>query len=317
MNWTKFGIIFSTICMGIFLISDINIYQLNALNLQQKHYNQVLDRAVDDGVANLVEVSTNNELILSKEKAINQFYYSLFSNFGVLGNSLEEEKLRNHIPIILVTDEDGFFIQYSEEYTIDDESILVKRWSEKLPYVFKEDNLIYQFTLSSYLKIYNINTNEVVEGYVSDLKDLYPDSIMNDSNFDTVRRNSIISSIEKQMNYYINQYNNIAGNFDITYRFWVPAIEKTDWHRTIDDRSLLVLFQGYPYRNSGIGTFNRYSFGGSRLKKSKIYVVTEEQGIKYYHRTDCIHNDSEVLAMYYSREECAAEGAFPCLLCNP
>ncbi len=318
MKWSNFAILFAALDIVLILILGIRTDNLSAITLKQIEYNKALDSAVDDGTVNLVELGENKNLVLNKDRAVNQFYNSLFSNFGVLGNSTNENRLKEHVPIILVTDNDGFYLLYSESFNTGQDDILVQRWSEKIPYAYQEGNLIIHFTLEDYITVYDISSNQIAEGTVTDLKEIYPDTFMADNDeFDTVRRNAIISTIEKYMNYYINRYNRIAYQFGITYQFWLPQIDKTDWNRTIDDRSMLVIFQGYPYNVGYADTYNRYSFGGARIKKSNTYFITEEHGIKYYHKSNCIHASNSTGETYYSKEECAQEGAFPCQDCRP
>jgi hypothetical protein len=83
---------------------------------------------------------------------------------------------------------------------------------------------------------------------------------------------------------------------------------------------MFVLFQGYPYNVGNLDTYNRYAFGGARIKKmTQYYITTGGSGLKYYHKSSCEHLinvlDQEVI--YFTREECALNGAFPCPDCNP
>ena len=319
MKLTNLAIIFVILEICIFSILNIRTDNLTAITNKNMEYNKMLDSAIDDGIIDLVEVDSKRNLILNKEVAVTQFYTSLYANFGILGDSSKETKLRGYVPVILVTDTDGFYINYTDSYQSLDGVLQVKRWSEKIPYTYTSENLIYKFTLGTYVTIYDSNTNEVREGDYTDLESFYPDSIMSDKEtFDTYRRNAIITEIEKYMNDYINEYNKIAYQFGITYQFWLPVIDKADWYRTIDDISMLVIFQGYPYNVGSLDTYNRYALGGARIKKTQMYYITEENGVKYYHKADCNHYDSNNLGFsYYSKEECALEGAFPCPDCNP
>lgn len=318
MKLTNLAVIFSLIAISLFVIIDIRVNTLSAMTTKKIEYNQALDNAIDDGLIDLVKKDSDNNFTLQKEKAVEIFYNSLYANFGAMGDSNLQEKLKEHIPIILVTDTDGYYIYYTDTYEQDGETLLCRRWSEKLPYVYEDGDLIYRFTLNSYVTIYDKASNQVSEGEYKDLKDLYPGSIMTDEEtFDTYRRSAIIGELEKSMNYYINHYNDFASQFGITYQFWLPQVDKTDWYRTIDDISMFVLFQGYPYNAGNLDTYNRYVFGGARIKKSKVYYITEASGVKYYHKADCsLVTDKSI--SYHSKEECAKEEkAFPCLECNP
>ena len=317
MKLTNLAIIFFVIELTLITILDIRMINLAAVSNRRVEYDKELDSAIEDGVMNLVEVDSKRNLVLNKEVAVNQFYESLFANFGVIGNGQAENKLKGYIPVILITDTDGFYINYSDTYVSNGETLLGQKWTEKMPYAYQDGNLIYSFTLGTYVTLYNKSTNAIYEGEYKDLAAQFPESIMtNVETFDTIRRNTIIGAIEQSMNYYINLYNKIASQYGITYQFWLPQIDKTDWYRTIDDISMLVVFQGYPYSPASMDTYNRYALGGARITKSKVYYITEDNGLKYYHKEECPHVNISGMA-YYTKEECALEGAYPCLECRP
>lgn len=318
MKLTNLAIIFSIIAASLFTIINIRVNHLSAVVKKSIEYNKMVDSAVDDGVMNLVEVDSNREIHLNKDKAVEQFYTSLYVNFGVIGDSIKEKQLQTYIPIILITYMDGYYIYYTDTYESNGEILTCRRWTEKLPYSFKDDRFIYSFTLSEEVIIYDKETNAVKKGNYHDLSLNYPDTILaDDSKFDLERRNAIIGSIEDSMRYYVNRYNHIANQFGITYRFFLPQIDQTDWYRTIDDISMLVIFQGYPYGTIGLDTYNRFSIGGARINKlSNYYVELDVNGKEYYHKSDC---ESVIITSrpYDTKEECALEGAYPCPNCNP
>lgn len=314
MKWTNIAVLFCLLEFTLFIILDMRVSNLTAIINQKVEYNKALDSAIDDGVINLVEVDSQRNLVLNKEIAVKQFYQSLYANFRVMGNGRLEGKMKGYIPVILVTDEDGFYLYYSDTYISGGETLLTQRWSEKQPYAYELSNYSINFTLDTYLKVYDKNTHEVFEGEYKELVGMFQNTLLeNEETFHTVRRNTIISAIEENMNYYINKHNNIAYQFGITYQFWLPEIDKTDWYRTIDDISMLVIFQGYPYHSASMDTYNRYAVGGSRIRKSKAYYITEESELKYYHKSNCSHlSNNTYTTTYFSREECALEGAYPC-----
>lgn len=317
MKWTNLAIVFFLLELSLFTILDVRMNNVQAVVNKKVEYSKALDSAIDDGVINLVEVDSNRNLILKKENAVEQFYQSLYANFGIIGNGVKENTLKGYIPIILVTDSDGFYIYYSDTYKTNNEVLVVQRWSEKYPYVYEQDGLIFNFTLGNYLTVYDKNTDSLYKGEYKDLVEVFPGSILaNFDTFDAIRRNTIISRIEEKMNYYINQHNLVTKQFGITYNFWLPQIDKTDWYRTIDDISMLVVFQGYPYNVASLDTFNRYTIGGARIRRTNEFYITEENGRKYYHKSSCSHviiTDQQ----YYTKEECALEGAYPCIDCKP
>ena len=118
------------------------------------------------------------------------------------------------------------------------------------------------------------------------------------------------------MKLYINKHNHIASQYGITYTFALPTISDDDWNRTIDDISMMILFQGYQYGTSRTMVYNRYTISGARLRKSQLFYIQEYNGKKYYHTEDCelLTDKSDV---YKTKEECAKEGAFECPICKP
>ena len=317
MKLTNLAILFFIIELTMITILDLRTNNLTAVSNRRIEYDKELDSAIEDGVANLVEVDSKRNLVLNKDAAASQFYESLSANFGVSGNGQAENRLKGYIPVILITDTDGFYINYSNTYVSNGETLLDQKWTEKIPYAYQDGNLIYRFTLGAYVTLYDKSTNAIYDGEYKDLAAQFPGTIMaNDETFDTIRRNAIIGAIEQSMNYYINLHNSIAYQYGITYQFWLPQIDKTDWYRTIDDISMLVIFQGYPYTPASMDTYNRYALGGARITKLKAYYITEENRLKYYHREECPNVNMSGMA-YYTKEECALEGAYPCLECSP
>lgn len=317
MKLTDLALIFLILEIILFGILDIRYNQLKAVSASKNAYNTALDNAVDDSCYFLVEEDSGRNLYTNKDRAVEEFFLSLFANFGVMGQAVSEKKLQSYVPIVLVTDRDGFYINYSD-VLVQEESIIIRRWTEKIPYTYEDEKLVCCFTLGSFLRIYNKESKENLEGDYGDIRAFLPDSpLREEENFDTIRRNSIINVLKENMNIYINYYNSIAAQFGITYEFWLPEVSRTDWYRTIDDVSVFVIFQGYPYRGSSLDTYNRYAFGGARIKKSNSFYIQEKEGKKYYHRDGCRLLTQAREEAFYSKKECAEEGAFPCPECIP
>ncbi len=318
MKLTDLALIFLIFEILLFSMLDIRFNQLEAVTEKSNAYNTALDNAVDDGCYFLVEEDSSRSLHTNKEKAAEQFLTALYSNFGVIGQPALEEKLKRYIPVILVTDRDGFYVNYSEVTVMGGEKLLVKRWSEKIPYAYEDDKVICSFTLANYVRVFDKASNTSVEGDYRDVKDMISCSFFQEEEqFNEVRRNTVINEIEKNMENYINYYNEIAGQFGITYKFWLPLVDRTDWDRTIDDVSLFVVFQGYPYNAASLDTYNRYAFGGARIRKARAFYITESGNKRYYHRENCTRLTETLGNPYYSKKECAKDGAFPCPKCIP
>lgn len=313
------AILFSILAMILFLITDARVNQLTNMVEKKIDYNKRIDSAIDDGIYHLVELDSSRNIVLNKEVAVEQFLNSLYANFHILGLSALETKLKLYIPIIVITDMDGFYIYYTDSFYDQGVSYVSSKWSEKIPYDYEENNIIYNFTMSDYLRLYDKNKNCRLEGVYKELSKQYPKTILEDDTvFDLVRRETIIGHIEEYMNYYINHHNKIAEQYGITYRFVLPQIDQADWYQTIDDISMLVIFQGYPYTENGTDTYNRYALGGARISKNKLYYVEKslDSEVYYYHKEECNYLLKKQ-QVYMTKEECALQGAFPCPECNP
>lgn len=319
MKLTNLCILFVVLEVSLIIIMDSRTDHLTVIGEKSIMYNQAIDNSVDDGVMDLVEVDSKRNIVLNKEKAVEQFFVSLYANFGITADEVMQRKLREHIPIILVTDFDGFYIYYMESYKTVDNVILSSRWSEKYPYTYEDYNFVYKFTFGDTVTLYDRAAEEIIYGNYKELGEKYTESVMaKEDTFDKIRRTAIIQELEKQMNYYINRYNTISYQFGITYQFWLPNIDKADWYRTIDDISIFVIFQNYPYYTGSLDTYNRYSFGGARITKSTKYYILEVEGIRYYHKDNCAYiGRNKPDTAYFTKEESAGKGAFPCTVCKP
>jgi hypothetical protein len=123
------------------------------------------------------------------------------------------------------------------------------------------------------------------------------------------------------MNEYCNQYNTIAKQYGITYHFGMPIIDNSEWSRSIDNPSIIVLFQGYPFGNGADNTYNRFAITGARINKKNRYYLEQKDWYYLYHKEDCIKLKGEGLFLlsepYYSIQECVKKGAYACPVCNP
>lgn len=315
MKITDFAIIFAMILLCVGVPLDIKMNNINAIAEKRIAYDMALESALDDAISSLVEVDSRREICLNKEKGMQRFYDSLFANFHISLDKSKQEQLKTYIPIILITDTDGYYIYYNTMYQSGGENLVKQSFTEKKPYAYEDPDFIYYFTFSDYLKLYDKHGNEVAEGKYKDLLSRYS-TLIPESQFDEIRRNAIINTLTDDMNYYINQHNRIGEHFGITYRFALPYIEHEDWDRTIDDISMVVFFQGYPYNANTNDVYNRYSLAGVRITKERVYYLQEKDSILYYHKEGCPLL-SDYSRMNYTKKNCAREGAFPCLECAP
>jgi hypothetical protein len=317
MKTTDLAILFVIITLPF-----MQILRIKSDNLQNTAYRSVLlnsyiDAAVEDASQAMIELSGGNKITISREKAMNAFLQTLFINFNV-NDRIDQLRLMAYIPAVVLIDYDGFSICSMEEYINSEGDIEQKMvWKPKKPYAYESDGFIYLFTLDSYVKVYNSDTNIYYEGSFTDLKEKLPGTLLKDVEiFEQVRKRTIVEAIESEVNNAINLHNTYAGRFGISYRFSPPSISNADWHRNIEDVGFLAFIQGIPI---GLGgeRFNSFALGASRIVRKKTYYIQQDSnGLFYYHRSQC-PNLTEKSEAYDSREECAGKGAFPCHYCRP
>lgn len=316
MKISNLAIIFVLISICLFLPLEIEKNEIQAITNKQMEYNRSVDTAVDDAIYSATEYDSGEVMKWNKEKAVEKFFHTLYINFGA--NTKEaQEKLRAYVPVLLLTEQDGFYVYYNEKVHTKKGEMIYQSWSEKYPYSYVHGDFVYQFTLGDFLRIYDKKKNQILEGTYKDLKDdiIKNDLLKNESMYEEVKRKCIIQSIKETLVYYVNQHNKIAEFYNIKYNFSFPVIKKEDWYRTIDSVSFLAVFQGYPYGNQ-LGYYNRYAFGGARVRKTDSYYINTVDGTLLYHKGFC-NKITDFSEPYLTKSECAKRGAFPCSVCNP
>lgn len=338
MKLHHYGILFVIIAFVFLIITDYKINCYTVVAEEKEKLDLSFTCAIDDAVINLVEADGVSGLKINKERTVNDFYLSLFASLGIMDNAEKQERIRNYIPVMAVTCEDGYYIYYSDEYKgTDHYTNISKRWSEKMPYYYEDNNFIYRFTLTDILTIYDkhrlLDPSGEQTVFVLDYHDLKddgmylnfrincPDSfLLKEEAFYLTRKECMIAKIEENLAYYCNHHNNIAKQYGITYNFSMPVADSSEWMRTIDNPSMIVMFQGYPFCN-GVDTYNRFTVAGARIKKNKVYYLEQKDWYYLYHKADCPKLKQTGLIFldepYYTVLDCVNKGAYACSACCP
>lgn len=147
------------------------------------------------------------------------------------------------------------------------------------------------------------------------------------SEFHTLRRNVIISTIREVLQEEINSHTAYAAIMGSSYDFTLPEISNDDWTNSINDISVLSFIQGLPIGMNRY--YNNYALGGSRIiEASYIYANTvNAPNEKYYHRESCVDvqayindpigNPTNMDNMFVNKYDAAAQGYYPCNKCKP
>ena len=174
------------------------------------------------------------------------------------------------------------------------------------------------------------------------------------SDFHILRRQVIVDIITQTLNEKMNHQNRYADMMGINYTFSLPSIARDDWMNAIDDVSVLAFVQGIPIGPKEY--YNNYALGSSRIIQTEyIYGTGNSFPSSYvdsngkvvdltrfittmtpngpglsahiYHKRHCPFvietKDSSgnpvtnVTRIYVNRNDAAAAGYYPCLICNP
>lgn len=265
--------------VSVFLTLNQKIDTVVAITKLQLQYNKAIDNAVEDAFLQVVDQDSLESTSIDFASVTNSFFRYLAWNMGLEIESTRAKTLTNYVPVIVYIVKDGLYLAYQKvegEDQIPKQSIKLSDgdWntsiyiSERIPFEQSTDTYQIQYTLTDYIRVIDIKTKEEYEGYYGDLVERFPDLLpSNKEEFDKERRLIIIDCLTESMNTYTEKHNTIAKQYGIKYQFSLPYIEEEEWYRTVDDISMLVLFQGYPYGNDTLGYYNRMALGGARVRK--------------------------------------------------
>ncbi|MEF2964206.1 hypothetical protein V3851_00060 [Paenibacillus sp. M1] len=321
MKITNLAILFVCIFFPFMLVLDMRTNDQETVLQLEDQYSAALRTAIQDAgkVLNINELQeyeaayeSEKYFKVNKELALDTFFRTLYLNFGVANDPIGQGTLASYIPVIGVTDYDGYYLYAMTEYVdATGQKIAKKMWRPKKPYAYSDNrgNAI-NFTLDSYVYAYDAVRGEWVKGYREDLEGETSIPLLNDSaNFDTVRRSTIVRNLQEDFAYFINAYNEYSTRYGISYTFKLPEISQEEWTNTVSDIGFMAFIQGMPV---GDQTYNNYAFGGGRLVKKTNYVgaVDNRTGIKYYYKEGCSFS-YEPQENFDNAEEAAAKGYFP------
>ncbi|ANX01231.1 hypothetical protein CSTERLE_06440 [Thermoclostridium stercorarium subsp. leptospartum DSM 9219] len=319
MKITDMAVLFVSIALSFALMLRIKNDNLKNAEYKSMILNRYLDTAVEDASNAMIVRGMDNKIFISREKAVEAFFTTLYVNFGIMHDEMAKDVLKAYIPVIVLIDYDGYWVYSAESYkNINGEIIQEMVWKPKKPYFHEKKGFVYLFTLDDYVKVFDTINKVFYEGRREELTSALPfDTLICDFDlFEEVRKRTIAESIKKDVNIAINKHNKYAKTYGIAYHFSPPSISDGNWQRNIEDIGILAFFQGIPVGIRG-ERFNSYALGAARIIRKNYYFIQQDiNGIYYYHRENCpIITEKDTI--YDNRRECALLGAFPCHICNP
>lgn len=260
---SDYGLIFALVFLTIAVITDSRILLLQKMEELNIWYDNAVDNAVEDAMEKIVELDDGETLTINKEEILERFFLGLSINLGLLEGDSAREQLECYFPVIAIMLEDGLYsweVNETQEY---------KEFSKKIPYCFETENYKIYYTFHDTIIYYNKSTETESKGVYQNIRKIYPIKELSDENFDEIRRRTIISTITDTINSQLEKHNTFAAAYGIYYYFSLPVIDMEEWYRTIDDVTLLCIFQGYPYAIPQLGTFNKMVLSGARIHKAE------------------------------------------------
>jgi len=320
MKITKFVIFFVLILLPFYVINNINVEHNRKNLVTQTLYNHAIDTAAQDAAKALITNGSQGaesqyeflkRVRINKEEAVQTFFNTMYLNFNVFDNSVGQGVIRSYIPVILIIGYDGYYVYYMDEY-INAAGVkeLKHVWSPKKPYAYSDQNgNTYSFTLDDYVTVNRNGDQKWFEGFRGEIASSASVALLNDAQtFDQVRRITIVNAVQKDIEYYINLYNNYAKRYGIAYTFTLPLISQEDWNNTIYDVGVLSFVQGIPM---GEKYYNNYALGGSRVVKKPLYNGIIANGRKYYYSQKSCTSSFATVEVFTSEKDAASNGYIP------
>lgn len=267
MSVSDYGGIFSGILIIVLFFHYIHFSNYEAVRNLQNTYNLAVDQAVEAALHDTVEYDGQGDLVINEQEVIHTFLTALYANLGIMEKPMEQELCKFYIPYILFVERDGI-IPFCHGENSNREVVSFSRKDKKMYEILGEKGDVLYVMLSD-MVVYESSEEVRVEGEYRDVIQELPVYFQWDYEvFLERKRDCVIELIKNCTKECINHQNEIALRYGIHYEFTLPKISYNDWYRSIEDVSMLVLFQGYPFGNGVTGRFNRFAFGGARIRKS-------------------------------------------------
>ena len=339
MKLSHLSILFVGIMVMLCVTTDIRTDNLKAMADAKNDMDFYMDQAMESTVETMMQVDSTGIETMNMDKAVDIFFSSMFASLGILSDPVAQERFRAYVPVIAVTAEDGYYLMYSDEYLgTDGYSYISRRWTEKMPYSYEDDDFIYRFSLGTDAILFDKNnimdptgtvklfdTNALAirtqEEYAALRTRLSSGSfLIDEEGFSLVRQQAIITQMEKNISWYLSRHNDIAAHFGITYQFNLPVASTSDWAKTIEGPGIIIVFQGMPLIEDATKVYNRMAFSGAGVRKGRVYYIEQDGWYYLYHLEGCRMLEGNLNIRkehYYSVKQCSEMGCFACPICDP
>lgn len=347
MKMHHFALTFAIFIVALIMMVNLNIRQKMMAAEEVRKIDLAVEKATVAAADRLRGYRLNRN-IEELNESVECFFDSLAADFGVADIPGKREEIMHYVPVIVITDTDGFRIAYWDVTEGEDGKEAVRRWTPKIYYTYSDNSaptgrkatgFLYRFTGKGEClccdingiagekgKVYGISglTETVSEKATEQEEDYYDFAelqiskrknydalILHPEEFELKRKEVMAAKLEEYMSYYCNSYNAVAKEFGIEYNFTIPTEDEEIYLRAADGVAFMAMFQGYPLSGDE-RYYNRFALSNTQVTEATVYAVDVDGK---YHRTDCERKNT-IVTYYNSRRECAENGAMPCECCR-
>lgn len=190
MKLYHYALIFVCFAIAMVAITDLSVSEKNYMAEGAEVENTIFDRAVVAATNRLLDTEEGASE-LKREEAVTAFYDSLFASFGISDMPASRENMKLYVPVICVTEPDGFYI-YSDEIVYSPSGTgteVFRCWTEKRTYNHRETtapsgyratDFIIRFMGEGYCYVFD--TQGIIHGTKGELFRIYLDDFIQEYN---------------------------------------------------------------------------------------------------------------------------------------
>lgn len=317
MAITDYAIFFLVIFFSLLIPNTLNTQIVKAMNRANIVYSEYAITACQDALRQTAlensqgeNIFFNNEI---RQNTVNTYYASLGRCLN-RDNPGQRANLETATPGIVLVDYDGYYICYNGAYdlknTLSDETEDIHVITEKYTWSRQYGNhYIVQFTLSDNVIVYDSDGHTykgsrdkafLAAGSPSEL------AFLNDESFEEEKNDVIVTAIEEQFNYIVNNYNKKTDMNSTQYTILFPRVEGEVNCRLFENPTIISFLQGKA-RNVHGQRATVFALGGEELDNRLRYFISGEDIQKYGYCLEDELQDAQIArvskALYFDEKK--------------
>ena len=294
MRRGHFILFFCFIFFGCLIGFGVRHYRNRVLSKERIEIEHAFVSA-SDVAAQKLALGANISLNERLENVSESFFATLSANLFLYEDEERATEAALYVPLLVVSDVEGFYLCVLERGDTPEGTMLVRRWTECMPYTYEDDQLMYRIYLDGRVRTVSKTNGEVVRTTYDEVKasaglqSYYAQSKLfsSDEMYETIRRASVAASIESQVSAVLATQSYIAGTYGINISYTCPSFLSILPQEV--EGTFIAIYQGMP---SAIGTGYEHSGvrAASYIKEKSLYYVSEPRVGEHYrlaHKSGC------------------------------